>query len=142
MCATNDPVFMVGQTSRVPSAVLPAPSRHSSFSNPFLHENPRREDVAGLRRGERAAQGRGDCVGRVPSGFGVRVRGASVRAGPQCCAPWCPERPRRVDVCVQLSIFLKKKKKRASTIPRNNNILRKIRYPVPVYTGIPRAFES
>ena len=96
MRATNDPVFMVDHASRVPSAVLPAPSRRSPLSNPFLHENPRREGVAGLRRGERAAQGRGDCVGRVPSGFGVRVRGASVRAGPQCCAPWCPERPRRV----------------------------------------------
>ena len=104
MCATNDPVFMVGQTSRVPSAVLPAPSRHSSFSNPFLHENPRREDVAGLRRGERAAQGRGDCVGRVPSGFGVRVRGASVRAGPECCAPWCPERPRKAPFSDSCSI--------------------------------------
>ena len=87
MCATNGPVFMVGQASRVPSALLPAPSRRSSFSNPFLHENPRREGVAGLRRGERAAQGRGDCIGRVLSGFGVRVRGASVRAGPRCCAP-------------------------------------------------------
>ena len=85
--ATNDPVFMVDHASRVPSAVLPAPSRRSSLSNPFLHENPRREGVAGLGRGKRAARGRGDFTGRVLSDFGARGGSASVLAGPQRCAP-------------------------------------------------------
>ena len=97
-----------------PSSVLKRPLGTALSATPSCTKTRGERVLLGLGGGR--GSGRGDCVGCVLSGFGVRVRGAG---GPPVLRALVPERPRRVDWC-NFRFFWKKKK--VPTIPRNNNI--------------------